>query len=236
MRTLIAAAFVCASAALVLPAQADESTNTVNLVSPFDPAGEVTNPWFFRLGAAELQNMDGIKLTLGGQPYPGAALHYDHIYSGLLEVGYTFLPGLSGVLSVGWPPAISIGGGGTLAPAGKLESTTFGPSALTVQYQPFQTGFFRPYVGAGASYMIVFSTHNGTIQSPKLTNDLAPELEAGSDFMLQENLGFFIEVKKAFLTTHATGNFPGAPGVAYPISGHVGLDPWVYGTGVRFSF
>ena len=236
MRSLIAAAFVCASAALVIPAQADESANTPNLVSPTDPAGDPTSPWFFRLGAAELQNMDGIKLTVGGQPYPGAALHYSHIYSGLLEVGYTFLPGLSGVLSVGWPPAISIGGGGSLAPEGKLESTTFGPSALTVQYQPFQEGFFRPYIGAGGSYLVIFSDHDAAIQNAKLTSDVAPEVEAGSDFMIQENLGIFVEVKKAFLTTHATGNIPVAPGVAYPISGHVGLDPWVYGTGVTFHF
>jgi outer membrane protein len=228
MRTLIAAAFVCASAALVAPALADDSTN--------DPM----SPWFVRAGAAELQNMDGLKLTVGGQPFPGTALHYNHIYSGLVEVGYTFLPSVSGVLSVGWPPAIGVYGGGSLAPVGRMESTTIGPSALTVQYKPFPDGlfggFFQPYVGAGASYMIIFSTHDAAVQNAKLSNDLAPEVEAGSDFMVARNWGFFAEVKKAFLTTHATGNFPVAPGVLAPISGKVGLDPWVYATGVTFHF
>ena len=130
MRTLIAAAFVCASAALVAPALAQDSTS------------DSMSPWFFRAGAAELVNMDGLKLTVAGQPVPGAALHYNHVYSGLVEVGYTFLPGLSGVLSVGWPPSIGVFGGGSLAPVGRMESTTIGPSALTVQYKPFQDGLF----------------------------------------------------------------------------------------------
>jgi outer membrane protein len=228
MRTLFAAAFVCASAALVAPALAQDSTS--------DP----TSPWFVRAGAAELVNGDGLKLTVAGQPVPGAALHYNHVYSGLAEVGYTFFPGFSGVLSVGWPPALSAYGSGSIAAYGKMLATTIGPSALTVQYQPFQDGlfggFFRPYVGAGASYMIIFSTHDAAVQNAKLTNDLAPEVEAGADFMVAKNWGFFAEVKKAFLTTHATGNIPVAPGVLYPISGRVGLDPWVYATGVTFHF
>lgn len=221
MKTLIAAAFVCASAALAVPAQAQD-----------DAAG----PWFFRLGAAELQNMDGLKLTVGGQAVPGAALHYDHIYSGLVEVGYRFADDWSGVLSVGWPPSLSARGAGSIAADGKMLSTTIGPSALTIQYQPFHDGFFRPYVGAGASYMVIFSTRDATVHNAKLTNDLAPEIEAGSDFMVAENWGFFAEVKKAFLTTRVTGNVPVAPGVALPISGKVNLSPWVYATGVTFHF
>jgi outer membrane protein len=181
-------------------------------------------------------NMDGLNLTVAGQAVPGAALHYNHVYSGLLEIGYSFSQDFSGVLSVGWPPALTAYGNGTITPYGKMLGTTIGPSALTVQYKPFHDGFFQPYVGAGGSYMIIFSTHDGAVQNAKLTNDLAPEVEAGSDFMLQEDLGIFVEVKKAFLTTHATGNIPLAPGVIAPISGHVSLDPWVYGTGVRFSF
>lgn len=219
MKTLIAAAFVCASAALAVPAQAQD-----------DAAG----PWFFRLGAAELQNMDGLKLTVGGQAVPGAALHYDHIYSGLVEVGYRFADDWSGVLSVGWPPSLNAYGGGTIAPYGKMLSTTIGPSALTVQYKPFHDSFIQPYVGAGASYMIIFSTHDGAVQNAKLTNDLAPEIEAGSDIMVAPNWGFFVEVKKAFLTTHATGSIPVAPGVLAPISGHVSLDPFVYAVGATF--
>lgn len=227
MRTLLAAAFLCASAALVLPAQAADSAGGVDLTSPADPAGDPMSPWFFRLGAAELQNLDAFKVTVGGGPVPGAALHYNHIYSVLLEAGYNVTPDISGVLSVGLPPAISISGGGSLAGVGKLESTTFGPSALTVQYQPFHDGFFRPYVGGGLAYMIIFSTHAAAVQSPKLSNDLSPEFEGGSDFMFGENWGLFAEVKKAFLQSHARGTFGGAP-----LDGKATIAPWVYATGL----
>jgi outer membrane protein len=216
MKTLIAAAFLCGSAALAVPAQAQE-------------AG--ASPWFFRVGAAELQNLHGIDATLGGQPLPGAKLNYNHIYSALLEAGYSFTPDFSAVLSVGFPPVVTAYGAGSLTGVGKLLGSTFGPSALTVQYQPFHDGVFRPYVGAGVAYTIIFSTHSAALQNAKLTNDLAPEIEAGTDIMFQQNLGMFLEVKKAWLSTHATGTFSGLP-----FSGTVNYAPWVYSTGVTLHF
>jgi len=227
MKWIITAAFLCASAALIVPAQADESSPAPKLTGPADPAGDPMNPWFFRVGAAQLQFLNGFNLTVAGQPVPGAALHFNHIYSALLEVGYTFAPDWSAVLSVGWPPSFGVYGGGSLAPYGKLVSTTFGPSALTVQYKPLHEGFFRPYVGAGISYIDILSTHDGAVQNAKLSNDLAPEIEAGSDFMVQDNWGFFVEVKKAWLSTHATGTVG-----PYPASGKANIAPWVYATGV----
>ncbi len=82
--------------------------------------------------------------------------------------------------------------------------------------------------------MIIFSTHSRGIQNAKLTNDLAPEIEAGTDIMVQRIWACSLEVKKAWLTTHATGN-PVAP-AWLPFSGKVGYAPWVYSTGVTFHF
>ena len=216
MRTLIAAAFVCASAALAVPAQAQD---------------DGASPWFFRLGAAELQNMHGLKATLGGAPLPGTKLNYNHIYSVLFEAGYNFTPDFAGVLSVGWPPVVNAYGAGSIAGVGKLLSSTFGPSALTVQYQPFHDGMFRPYVGAGGAYTIIFSTKSAALANAKLTNDLAPEVEAGTDIMFQPNLGMFLEVKKAWLSSKPTGTFGGAP-----FAGTANYAPWVYSTGVTLHF
>jgi outer membrane protein len=190
---------------------------------------ESHSPWFFRLGAAELQNMHGLNATLGGQPIAGAALHYNHIYTALFEAGYSFTRDFSAVLSVGLPPHIGIFGGGSVAALGKFESTTFGPSALTIQYQPFHDGMFRPYVGAGASYLVIFSTHDAALANTKLGNDLSPEIEAGTDIMFQEDWGLFVEVKKAWLTSHTTGTFSGLP-----FNGTANISPWVYATGVTY--
>jgi outer membrane protein len=216
MRTLIAAAFVCASATLAVPAQAQD---------------EGASPWFFRVGAAELQNMHGLDATLGGGPLPGAELNYHHVYTALVEVGYTFMPDWSVVASIGLPPAISAYGFGSINGVGKIVSTTIGPSALTIQYQPFHDGMFRPYVGAGMADAIIFSTRSAGLQNAKLTSDVSPEIEAGTDIMFQQNLGLFVEVKKAWLSTHATGTFGGAP-----FNGTANYAPWVYSTGVTLHF
>lgn len=217
MKTLLAATFVCASAALTVPALADDSTGM--------------SPWFFRLGAAELQNLHGLKATLGGEPLPGAELNYHQVYTAIVEVGYHFTPDWSAVASIGLPPAISAYGDGSLNGLGKIVSTTIGPSALTVQYQPFHDGMFRPYVGAGMADAIIFSTHDAGLMNAKLTGDVSPEIEAGTDVMFQENLGVFLEVKKAWLSTHATGTFGGAP-----FNGTANYAPWVYATGVTLHF
>ncbi|MGH6828751.1 MAG: OmpW/AlkL family protein [Rhizomicrobium sp.] len=219
MKKFLLAGFVMSAAVVALPAYAADSPD------------DGVSPWFFRVGAAELQNLDGLDATVGGQPLAGAALHYHHIFTALLEVGYSFMPDWSAVLSVGLPPAISVYGGGSIAGVGKLESTTFGPSAFTIQYQPFHDGMFRPYVGAGGSYLVIFSTHDAALQNAKLGNDLSPEVEAGTDIMFEENLGLFVEVKKAWLTSHATGTFNGLP-----FNGTANISPWVYSTGVTLHF
>ena len=85
MRTLIAAAFACASAVLAVPAQAQTDDSAMS-------------PWFIRLGAVELQNLHGLDATLAGQPLPGAELNYHHVYTAMVEVGYNFMPDVSVVL------------------------------------------------------------------------------------------------------------------------------------------
>jgi outer membrane protein len=194
-------------------------------------ADDVEAPWLIRFGVANLQNSDKFSLSVGGQPVPGAALHFHQIYTPMAEIGYHFTEDFAAVATVGFPPAISAYGGGTIAGYGKLESTTFGPTALTVQYQPFHSGVVRPYVGAGLSYMIIFSTHAAAVQNPGLSNDLAPALEAGSEFVLDDHYGVFVEGKKAFLSSNATGTIGG-----YPLTGTSDLAPWVFSAGVSARF
>lgn len=194
-------------------------------------ADDVDAPWLLRAGVANLQNSDKLNLNVGGQPVPGAALHFHQIYTPMAEIGYHFTEDLAAVATVGFPPAISAYGGGSIAAYGKLESTTFGPSALTVQYQPFHSDWIRPYVGAGLSYMIIFSTHDAAVQNAGLSNDLAPALEVGSDFALDENYGLFVEGKKAFLQSKTTGSIGG-----FPLTGTAHLSPWVFSMGLSTRF
>jgi outer membrane protein len=100
-----------------------------------------------------------------------------------------------------------------------------------VQYRPLRSGTVQPYVGAGAAYMIVFSTDRRGVPDVEIDDDLSPAVEAGTDIMFNERYGIFLDAKKAFLRTEARGTFGGAP-----VVGQVKLDPWALSAGgtVRF--
>ena len=194
-------------------------------------ADDFSGSWFIRAGIADIDLSHQLSLTVGGQAVPGAALKFHQVYTPLAEIGRTVAEDWAVVATLGLPPTTSAYGGGSIAPFGKLEGTTFGPGAVTVQYQPIHDGFVRPYVGAGISYMIVFNTTSAAVQNAKLSNDLAPVLEVGSDFALSEQYGLFLEAKKSFLESNTSGTFGGNP-----LAGKASLDPWVFAVGATAHF
>ena len=195
-----------------------------------DAAG-FESAWFLRAGVAERDFSHKETLAVGGQPVPGAALKFKPIYTPIFEIGYTFAPDWSAVASLGLPPTTSAYGAGSTAAYGKLEGATFGPSALTIQFQPIHDGFFRPYAGVGLSYMIIFNTTDAAIQNAKLSNDLSPILEVGSEFPISDQYGLFLEAKKTFLQSKTGGTVGG-----YPISGKASIEPWVFSVGATAHF
>jgi outer membrane protein len=194
-------------------------------------ADDAASPWFFRAGVAYLDLQDKFTVTVGGQAIPGAALHYRHVYTPMAEIGYTFADDFAAVATLGFPPAISAYGGGSISSFGRLEATTFGPGAFSVQYQPSVSDVVHPYLGVGLSYMLVFRMQDAAVQKANLSNDLAPVVEVGSEFSLTPSYGFFLEAKKSFLSSKATGNVGG-----FPLVGKADLAPWVFSTGIALHF
>ena len=190
------------------------------------------NPkWFVRAGVTRLRLVDKIQLNYAGAPVPGAGIHTPTHYTPTVQFGRFVADHFAIALTVGVPPHISIYGRGALQPYGKLAETTYGPAVLTAQYHPLRSGPIRPYIGAGAAYMIIFSTKDGAFQNVSASNDLAPALEGGTDVMLTQRVGLFFDVKKAFLGTTARGTFGGAP-----VVGQVRLNPLALTTGIAVHF
>jgi outer membrane protein len=194
-------------------------------------AQERSPDWIVHLGLTRLSLADKIKLTFNGAPVPGAGIHTEPSYTPTVEVSRFVGEHLAVALTVGLPPHISIQGRGALQPFGKLAETTYGPAVLTLQYHPLRSGPVRPYVGAGAAYMIIFSTKDAAFRNVKIDNDLSPALEAGADIMVNDRFGIFLDAKKAFLRTTSEGTFGGAP-----VVGKVRLDPWAFTAGVTAHF
>ncbi len=190
-----------------------------------------TGHWFVKAGVTQLTLEKKLDLTVGGGAVPGAELDTDPHYTPSIMVGRYISPHWALSATLGLPPHIKVNGGGTIAPYGKLLETTYGPMAFTAQYHPVQTGVFRPYVGAGAAVMLIFSTKDGSVANTKMTNDVAPVVEAGADFVVDGKHGVYLDIKKALLETKATGTLMG-----YPVVGNAKIHPLVVSAGYIFKY
>jgi outer membrane protein len=188
--------------------------------------------WFVRPGLTALDLADDVEsLTLGGAEVPGVGMSTETHFTPTAQVGRFIGDSFAVSLTVGLPPHIEAQGTGTLEPFGKLSELTYGPMTLTGQFRPIRSGPIQPWVGAGAAYMIIFSTDDGAFQDVEIDNDLAPVVELGTDIMVSDNWGFFVEAKRTWLRTEARGTFGGAPVVA-----DIHLDPWAFSAGAVFRF
>jgi outer membrane protein len=174
---------------------------------------------------------DKIGLNLAGSPVPGAGMQTEAHYAPSVQIGRLVSQHFAVSLTAGIPPHIKIDGAKTLLPYGRLAETTYGPASLTLQYRPVRQGAWQPYLGAGASYMMIFSTRDAAFKNVEIDNDLAPVFEGGTDIMFDGHHGAFVEVKKSFLRTHASGTFGGAA-----VASNVRFDPWAISTGVVLRF
>lgn len=190
-----------------------------------------TTRWMVKLGMTALELSDRVDLKVGGAPQPGADLStYEH-HTPTIQFGYFVTKNIAVNATVGLPPRIDVFGGGTIGPLPKLGEVTYGPTAFTLQYHPLRSGRVRPYIGAGLSYMIVFDTKDGAFQNLKVDDDLGFAFEAGTELMVTNKMGIFLDAKKALLRPKAYGSFGGAP-----VEGRTRLDPWALTGGISFHF
>lgn len=194
-----------------------------------DPADQPK--WFVQAGVSLLSLRDKNELRFAGTVVPDANINTKTHFTPTVTIGRFVAPHIAIAGTVGIPPHINVDGRDTLAPFGRLAETTYGPTAVLLQYHFNPAGKVQPYVGAGASYMIIFSTKDGSFRDVTIEDDLAPALGAGAIVMVGPKLGIFADVKKAFLRTTARGTFNGTP-----LESDVGLDPWVVTTGATIRF
>ncbi len=79
--------------------------------------------------------------------------------------------------------------------------------------------------------MIVWNTKDAALTDLKVDNAVGPEIQVGSDFMLSQHWGAFVDYKRTWLDTTAKGNLGPAPVVA-----KVQLNPTVVNAGVVYRF
>jgi outer membrane protein len=102
---------------------------------------------------------------------------------------------------------------------------------LTAHYHFMNLGRLQPYVGLGPAFMYVFDDKDGAMSRLHINNTVGVALQAGADLMITDRWGVFVDVKKAFLRTEATGYLGPAP-----VKAQVTLDPLVLHTGLNLRF
>ena len=194
-------------------------------------AQESDRKWFVRGGVIALSLRDKLSLSFAGQPVPGAGLNTETHFTPVVQIGRTIGDNFAIAFTGGIPPHIEIDGRGALQPFGRLAETDYGPMTLTGQFRPVRSGPVQPWVGAGIAYMVIFDTDDAAFRDVEIDDDLSPAFELGTDVMLNERFGLFVEGKKGFLRTEARGTFNGLP-----VVGQVKLDPWAVSGGVTIRF
>ncbi len=190
-----------------------------------------TSRWFVRAGITNLTLADEVELNVAGAPLANAGLStFEHLTASV-QIGRFLTDNLAVNATLGLPPTIDIAGAGAIGPLPTLGSVTYGPTTLTLQYHPLRSGRWRPYVGIGAAYMIVFDTDDGAFGDLEVDNDLSFAYEAGVEVALSSSTGLFVDAKRALLRPETRGTFGGNT-----VVGQTRLDPWAFTAGFSFRF
>lgn len=152
-----------------------------------------------------------------------------------IEGGWFIRPHWSLSLTIGVPPTARIVGKGTLAAAGLLGTARYGPSALDVQYNLATRGAFRPYIGAGFSYTLVYGVRDSAIRALRVSDGNGPVVQAGAEYRVADHMAVFADVKKIWVAVNARG-IADTPAGPQPATARLNLDPVIASVGASWHF
>lgn len=188
-------------------------------------------PWSAHVGPAYVQFHTKADVSVGGATIPGAGVEASNSTTLGLEVAYDLSPSLAARLTVGVPPTTKLTGTGPLAGAGELGRLKYGPAVLSMTWALDGMGAFRPYLGAGINYTIVLASKDGVISSLDAKSAFGSVMQAGFDVVIDRRWGLFVDAKKIYLKTSASGTVSGAPATS-----SARLDPLLVHAGVSYRF
>ena len=130
-------------------------------------------------------------------------------------------------------------GAGVLDGAELIDNAIILPATLTAKYHFDLGGGFKPYLGAGPTYFMIFSEDVGADAAAlgatdvDLSDELGFVLQAGFDVPLNDRgLGLSLDAKRYFVGTTATFN----AGDTVALQSEHALDPWVVSAGLAYRF
>lgn len=143
-----------------------------------------------------------------------------------IDLNYAFTDEFSAQLVLTIPQSHNV----DLAGVGRLGSFKHLPPTLYVQYSPFAQQRFRPYVGVGVNYTLIFDDDIKVANVPlSLDNSsLGVAGQLGFNYVIDQTWSLNVDVKKAVIRSDV---YAGATALT-----EAKLDPWLYSVGFKYSF
>lgn len=130
-------------------------------------------------------------------------------------------------------------GAGALEGAELIDDAIILPASLTAKYHFNLSGGIKPYLGAGATYFMIFSEDVGADAAAlgatdvDLSDEFGFLLQGGVDIALNDRgLGLSLDAKRYFVGTTATFR----AGQTLALQSEHDLDPWVLSAGLAYRF
>ena len=184
------------------------------------------NPWQIRVRALGVITRDSGSID----GVPGSDLSYSDTLIPELDISYFFTDNIAAELILGTTYANIHEDGAVGVPVGKAWLL---PPTLTLQYHVTDFGAFKPYVGAGVNYTLFYNqTEKPGFSNLDVKNHLGAALQVGLDYMLDDNWGINVDVKKIFFKTGWSADHD----TLGPLRGKAKIDPWLIGTGITYRF
>jgi outer membrane protein W len=93
-------------------------------------------------------------------------------------------------------------------------------------------GRFRPYVGGGAAYAIIFKNFDGSVKDLKVNNNWGSVVQGGAEYEVNSKYTVFVDFKEVWLAVNAHGVLSDGTNV----KARVKLNPSLLSVGIKFHF
>jgi outer membrane protein len=186
--------------------------------------------WFGRFGVLAVPYHSSATIATNGQLVSGGTAKASNNMTVTFDVGYEATKNISVSVTTGIPPKPHITGEGAVANLGMLGKVRYGPAFFTGYYRFPKTGQFRPYVGGGAAYAIIFKEFDGSVKRLRVHNNWGSVLHGGTEYELNSKYTLFFDFKEVWLAVNARGVLSDGA----EVKARVKLNPSLVTVGIKF--
>jgi outer membrane protein len=188
--------------------------------------------WFTRVGFMVAPYHSSATIATNGQPLSGGTAEASNNMSVTFDLGYEITKNISVTMTSGIPVKPHVTGEGTAAALGILGKVRYGPAIFAGQYQFPKIGRFRPYLGGGAAYAIIFKNFDGSVKDLRVNNNWGSVVQGGAEYEVNSKYTVFVDFKEVWLAVNAHGVLTDGTDV----KARVKLNPSLVTVGIKFHF